>query len=192
MRNNKTRDMVLCALFAALMVLGAYVSIPLPGGVPITFQIFFAMIAGGILGSRLGAISMTVYMLMGLVGVPVFSGGGSGIGMLAKPTFGYIIGFVVCAFVTGFIIEKTKKKEGTPRQLGLLLAPFVGLALDYLIGVPYLFMILKGSMGDTMTPSLALTYGFWPFIVFDLIKAFVVVGIIATIMPRLERERLIA
>ena len=192
MRNSKIRDMVLCALFAALMVLGAYVSIPLPGGAPITFQIFFAMMAGGILGSKLGAISITVYTLMGLVGVPVFAGGASGVGIIAKPTFGYLIGFIVCAYVVGLIVENTKNKKGIEKQIGLIVAPFIGLALDYLIGVPYLYMILKASMGDTMTPSLALAYGFWPFIILDLIKAFVVVGIIATIVPRLEREQLIA
>lgn len=191
MRKNKTRDMVLCSLFAALMVLGAYVTIPLPGGVPITFQLFFAMLAGAILGAKLGAISMAVYMLIGLVGVPVFSGGQGGLGMLAKPSFGYIIGFMACAYATGLIIEATKEKVGFQKHIGLFLAPFIGLALDYLIGVPYLFMVLKASMGDAMTPALALTYGFWPFIILDLTKAFIVVGIVATIMPRLEREQLI-
>lgn len=191
MRNNKTRDMVLCALFAALMVIGAYVSIPLPGGTPITFQIFFAMIAGGVIGSKLGAISMTIYMFMGLVGLPVFAGGSFGPGTIVKPSFGYILGFIVCAYAVGFIIERAKKASGNTKQIWFALAPFIGLALDYLIGVPYLFMVLKSTMGDAMTPSLALAYGFWPFIILDVIKAFVVVGIMLTIVPRLEKENLL-
>lgn len=192
MRNNKVRDMVLSSLFAALMVLGAYVSISLPGGVPITFQLFFAMLAGGVIGSKRASIAMLLYIFMGLVGLPVFSEGASGIGVIFKPTFGYIIGFVICAYVVGFIVEKSKKEKGIKKQVGFFIAPFIGLIIDYAIGVPYLQMIFAKVIGNPITFSTALIYGFWPYIILDLIKAFIIVGVIATVVPRLEREELLA
>jgi len=183
------KDMVLCAVFAALISIGAFVSIPLPGGVPFSLQPFFAMLAGAILGSKRGAISMTVYTLMGLVGLPVFSNGTGGFGMIFKPTFGYIIGFIVCAYVVGLIVEKSREKGF---NAGLVIAPFVGLMLDYIIGVPYLFVVLKATMGEAMTPSVALAYGFWPFIILDLVKAAIVVTMLFSIIPRLEKEGILA
>lgn len=179
------KDMVLCAVFAALISIGAYVSVPLPSGVPFSLQPFFAMLAGAILGSKRGGISMAVYTLMGLVGLPVFSNGTGGFGMIFKPTFGYILGFILCAYVVGLIVEKSREKEF---KLGFIIAPFVGLIIDYIIGVPYLFLVLKVSMGDAMTPSLALAYGFWPYIILDLVKACIVVSLLFSIVPRLERE----
>lgn len=191
MRNTKVRDMALCALFAALISIGAIYAVPLPGGIPFSLQPLMAMLAGAVLGSKRGAISMMLYTLMGLVGLPVFANGTGGFGMIAKPSFGYILGFIVCAYVVGLIVEKAKKIKGKEKYILLIVAPFVGLTIDYIMGVPYLFFIFKKTMGDAMTPSLALAYGFWPFIILDLIKASLVVGVILTILPRLEKESLI-
>lgn len=179
------KDMVLCALFAALISIGATVSIPLPGGIPFSIQPFFAMLAGAVLGSKRGAISMTLYMLMGLVGLPVFSNGAGGFGMILKPSFGYIIGFVVCAYVVGLIVEKSREKNFTP---GLIIAPFVGIMVDYIIGVPYLYVVFHSVMGNAIDVNTALVYGFYPFIALDLVKAAMVVGLLFTLVPRLEKQ----
>ncbi len=192
MRNQKTRDMVLCALFAALMVIGAQVSISLPNGVPFTLQILFALLAGGILGSKLGAISIILYTVMGFVGLPVFAEGANGAAILAKPTFGYIIGFIVAAYAVGFIVERSSQLAVGKKTVVYFVATLVGLALCYLIGVPYLYFFLKTTMGDAMTPALALTYGFTPFILLDAIKAGIVSVLLLAILPRLEQEGLIA
>ena len=85
-----TRNMVLCALFAALIAIGAFIRIPVPY-VPITFQGFFVLLAGFLLGPKYGAASMLIYIAVGLVGIPVFTEGG-GIMYVLKPTFGYLIG----------------------------------------------------------------------------------------------------
>ena len=100
---TKTRSLVYCALFTALIAVGAFIKIPIPV-VPFTLQYLFTMLAGILLGSRLGSrlgsLSVLAYMILGLIGLPIFSEGG-GIGYVFKPSFGYIIGFCVETFVTG-------------------------------------------------------------------------------------------
>ena len=88
---TRTRSMVYCALFTALIAVGAFIRIPVPV-VPFTLQYLFTMLAGLLLGAKRGAGSVTVYMLLGLAGLPIFTEGG-GISYLFKPSFGYIIGF---------------------------------------------------------------------------------------------------
>ena len=96
---TKTSSLVYCALFTALIAVGAFIKIPIPV-VPFTLQYLFTMLAGILLGSRLGSLSVLAYMILGLIGLPIFSEGG-GIGYVFKPSFGYIIGFCVETFVTG-------------------------------------------------------------------------------------------
>lgn len=182
--SNKVKDMALCALFAALMSLGAAVAIPMPWDVSFSIQPFFAMLAGAVLGSKRGAISMLVYTAMGLVGLPVFANFKSGFGMVFQGTFGYIIGFTLCAFATGYIIEVFKKRGS---MVGFFIGPFVGIAIDYLVGVPYLYMVLSKTTDGVVTWALALTYGFWPYIGLDILKAALVVVIAIKVVPQLEK-----
>ena len=92
---RRTKAMILCALFAALAAVGAFLRIPVPL-VPFTLQFLFTNLAGLLLGKKLGAVSVGVYVLLGLMGLPIFTGGG-GIGYLVHPTFGYLIGFILGA-----------------------------------------------------------------------------------------------
>ncbi|MBN2795443.1 MAG: biotin transporter BioY [Clostridia bacterium] len=178
------KDMVLCSFFAALISISAYLSLPSPTGVPFSLQPLFAMMAGAFLGSKRGAIAMTVYMLIGLIGIPVFSNGTGGFGVILSPTFGYIIGFIAMAFVVGKVVEMT---EGTKAKLlGLILAPVLGVAVNYMIGVPYLLMIFNVVKGAGITFYVALTYGFFPYILLDLIKAGLVVMMLMSIVPKLR------
>ena len=94
-------DIAEIALFIVLMVVGTYIQIPFPL-VPLTFQTVISVLAGLMLGSKKGMISMSVYCFMGLVGLPVFTAGG-GIAYVLKPSFGYIIGFIASAGVGGAI-----------------------------------------------------------------------------------------
>lgn len=178
------KDMILCGLFAALISVSAYLSIPSPTSVPFSLQPLFALMAGAFLGSKRGAISMFVYMLVGLVGVPVFSGGTGGPGMIYSPTFGYIIGFIVSAYVVGKVLEMTEK---TPLKIvGIVLAPLLGVAVNYIIGVPYLFMIFNVVKDSSISMYVALTYGFFPYILLDLVKAGLVITMIFSMIPRLK------
>ncbi len=186
MKNLNTRDMILVALMATLTTIGAYISIPL-GPVPFTLQTFFVMLSGMLLGSKKGALSMIVYVSMGLVGMPVFANGMSGLSIIAKPTFGYLLGFIIASYVIGKLAEMTKEKEN--QKMWFTVIPFVGMFIIYLVGVPYLFMIFN----TLITPDspinfvTALKYGFTPFILIDSIKA-VIAGIVAmAVVPTLNK-----
>jgi len=98
----KPLEISLTSLFAVLTALGAYIIIPLPfTPVPITMQTFFVYLAAAILGSRLGTLSMVIYLCLGVAGLPVFHGGLAGFGVLGGPTGGYIFGFILGSYVIG-------------------------------------------------------------------------------------------
>ena len=123
-------DIAECAIFVALMCAAAFVQIPFPL-VPLTFQTVVAVLAGLLLGAKKGTISMAVYAFIGLSGLPVFSAG-SGIYYVLKPSFGYILGFILSAFVAGIIAGRA----GLSLKRNLLAALLAFLA-DYAIGIPY-------------------------------------------------------
>lgn len=131
----KTKGVIYCGLFTALIAVGAFIKIPIPV-VPFTLQYLFTMLAGLLLGSRLGTLSVLSYMLLGLAGLPIFSEGG-GIWYVFKPSFGYIIGFAVGTFVTGWIAEQMEKKTITR----YLIANLAGLFCVYAIGMTYYYII---------------------------------------------------
>ena len=126
-------DIAKCALFTSLMIVGAFVKIPFPF-VPLTFQTAFAVLAGMLLGAKKGGIAVGCYMIMGLVGIPVFTSGG-GPGYVLMPSFGYIVGFVAAAIVAGFCPKFSKKP-----------AIFISIALaavaaNYIVGIAYFILI---------------------------------------------------
>lgn len=123
-------DIAECALMVALMVAGAYIKIPFPL-VPLTFQTVISVLAGLLLGWKKGAASMAVYCILGLVGVPVFAAGG-GFFYVLKPSFGYILGFILSAAVAGLIIKDKK-----PTFLRCTVAAMAAFFTDYVIGIPY-------------------------------------------------------
>ncbi|MDO5558450.1 MAG: biotin transporter BioY [Oscillospiraceae bacterium] len=127
--------MILCALFTALTAIGAFIRIPVPV-VPFTLQFLFTMLAGLVLGAKKGALSVGLYALLGLIGLPVFAEGG-GIWYLLKPSFGYILGFVAASFVTGRMTE-TMKEFSFKRTL---LANFTGLFIVYAAGMVWYYVI---------------------------------------------------
>ena len=120
-----------CSLFTALIAVGAFIKIPIPV-VPFTLQFLFTTLAGLLLGSKMGAVSVIAYMVLGLVGLPIFSEGG-GIWYVFKPSFGYIIGFCIGTYVTGLMAERMKEKT-IP---GYLAANFTGLMIVYAVGIHY-------------------------------------------------------
>ena len=130
----RLRRITLCAIFTALTSIGAFIRIPVPI-LSISLQTLFTTLAGLLLGSRLGFLSMACYMIIGLIGVPVFTEGG-GLGYILRPSFGYIIGFCIGTLITGKIAEMAKPSYGR-----LLLAGFSGMAVMYLCGLLYYYAI---------------------------------------------------
>ena len=155
MRTEKTRNLILCAMFVALIAVGAFIWIPVPV-VPFTLQLLFTTLAGLLLGGKLGALSVSVYVAMGLIGLPVFAEGG-GIGYVLMPSFGYLIGFIVGAYVTGVIANKVAK----PGYKRLFAATFSGLGIVYLFGMVYCYLISNLYIGDPI--------GVWPLVLYCFI-----------------------
>jgi len=157
---TNVKPMIYAALFAAITAIGALVEIPIPiSPVPLTLQVFFVLLAGLVLGSRWAGTGMVVYLLLGIVGFPVFSGGSSGIGTILGPTGGYLIGFVPAAFVTGRITETFGRS--TP---AVVCAMIVGLAAIYIPGVVQLSIVA----GLTVRESIVI--GVLPFLIGDSVK----------------------
>ncbi|RQD92472.1 biotin transporter BioY [Methanosalsum natronophilum] len=155
------KKMVLAAFFAALIAVAAYIRIPLPiSPVPITAQILFVFLAATYLGKKWGTISLIVYLLLGIVGLPVFAGGGSGVGVLLGPTGGYLLGFVFAAFMIGSLKEKTSCSSFFHNSLII----FSGLILIYALGV------LQMSIVANLNLEEAIIVGVVPFLVPDIIK----------------------
>lgn len=142
MMRNRTIKLVLTALFACLIAIGAFIKIPVPL-VPFTMQIFFVNLAGLVLGGTLGGISALIYMIIGLIGIPVFTQGG-GISYIFNPTFGYIIGFVLGAFATGYISHSGSRL--TYKRMAL--ATLVDFVIVFTIGIVYCYLILKYYMHE--------------------------------------------
>ena len=135
------RDLSLMALFAALTAVGAFITIPVPP-VPFSLQIFFAILAGALLGSRQGAMSIVIYLLLGLCGLPVFTKG-AGLSYLLQPTFGYLLGFVPAAWLCGKIIEVRKSSSFRT----MLVACFSAAGVDFAIGCGYFALITNLWLG---------------------------------------------
>lgn len=157
LKKNKTQEMILCALFAALIAVGAFIRIPIPI-VPFTLQFLFTMLAGLLLGGRLGCVSVFTYIFIGLFGLPVFAEGG-GFAYVLKPSFGYIIGFAVAAYVTGCIANKVDN----PGYKRLFAATFIGLFIVYLFGMVYYYLISDFYLGDPI--------GLWPLFLYCFVLA---------------------
>ncbi|MEG0830212.1 MAG: biotin transporter BioY [Anaerovoracaceae bacterium] len=157
MKNKRTENLILCALFTALIIVGAFIRIPIPV-VPFTLQFLFTMLAGLLLGGKLGFTSVIVYIGMGLLGLPIFAEGG-GLAYILKPSFGYIIGFAVAAYVTGSIANKSVR----PSYKRLLIGNFIGLAIVYLFGMVYYYLMSYFYLG---TPI-----GLWPLFIYCFVLA---------------------
>ena len=159
---NKTRMMILAALFAALTAVGAFIRFPL-GTMSVTLQFMFTAMAGVLLGAKWGAVSQTVYVVLGLVGLPVFTMGG-GIGYVMQPSFGFLLGLIPTAWVIGRL---TEKENGRWR---IELACLAGLAVLYLIGLPYMYLIMKLYLHKSITVWTAVKAGMLVYLPGDAIK----------------------
>lgn len=185
----KTKDMILTALFAALTAVGAFISIPI-GNIPVTLQTFFTALAAVILGSRLGMLSQIVYVLIGLIGIPVFAGFTGGFSSIMHPSFGYLIGFIPAAYVIGKISEASTKIKSNSDKLYknfiiLFLSIIIGYAVIYAIGIPYLYFVLNKIMNIKTTMQGAFKMGMLIFIPGDLIKCALAAALGTILLPRL-------
>ena len=167
MNKLTTKSLILCSLFAALIAVGAFIKIPIPV-VPFTLQVLFTTLAGLLLGARLGAISVGIYLLVGLIGIPVFTQGG-GLSYIVQPTFGYLIGFLVGTYVTGYIAHKTTK----PSIKRLICASLTGLSIVYIFGMVYYYFIANYYLNSPITVGGVIFYCFLICVPGDLVLCFI-------------------
>ena len=170
------RGMVLASLMAALTAAGAYIQIPV-GPVPIVLTTLFVLLSGLLLGSRWGLTSMGVYLIVGAIGMPVFSGGRGGLAHFLGPTGGYLVGYVLSAWVVGLISERSKGV-----MVWEVMALIVGVFSIYALGVPWLKVVAHLSW------TKALVVGVVPFLAGDAVKAAVALALARAVRPILNRQ----
>jgi biotin transport system substrate-specific component len=174
---EKLRQMVLASLMAALTAVGAYIQVPI-GPVPIVLSTLFVLLSGLLLGSRWGIASMGLYLLVGAIGMPVFAGGRGGFAHFFGPTGGYLFGYCLSAWVTGFLSERR------PGSMALeISAVLFGSLAIYGLGVPWL------KMATRMSWTKALMVGMIPFLIGDAIKASAAVALGRAARPILKRQQ---
>ncbi len=172
--SDTLRMTVYASLLAALIAAGAYMAIPI-GPVPTVLQNFFVMLTALLLGSRWGLAAIAVYLLAGVCGLPVFAGGKGGIGVLAGPTGGYLIGYLPMVLIIGLIAKKMDK-----RMVYDILAMILGTIILYACGVTW----LKTVTG--MAWSKAFTLGMYPFLIGDAVKIAVAAPLARSLRPLLK------
>lgn len=170
-------DIVLVAAGAALTAIAAQIAVPL-WPVPITGQTLAVLLVGSTLGALRGSLSMILYALLGMVGLPVFSDTSSGLGVIAGPTGGYIVGFIFAAAFTGWFAQR----NWDHRILRAILSFLGGTVVTFAIGLPWLGVVLGLSLEATLSG------GLYPFIVGGLVKALIAAGIISLAWNRMNRE----
>lgn len=176
------KDMIRVSLFSGLMVVGAFIKIPLPF-LPVTLQGFFCALAGILLGARLGLLSQLIYILMGLLGLPVFSSGG-GITYILNLSFGYIIGFALAAFVIGWLSERL----GQVNFKNALISLYSGLTVMYLcgLGYAYLLSVLYLNKPNAAFVSMVIV----PFIIKDIVL-FTAAGVVVSRTSQLVKKQVL-
>ncbi|GGJ37357.1 biotin transporter BioY [Streptomyces brasiliensis] len=165
---SRVRDVALVLGGAALTGLAAQLSVPVPGSpVPVTGQTFAALLVGTTLGARRGFLSLALYALAGVVGVPWFAGATSG---SAAPSFGYILGMILASTVVGALARRGADRSAL-RMAGTMV---LGEAIIYAVGVPYL------AVAADLSASAAIAAGLTPFLIGDALKAALAMGALPT------------
>lgn len=174
MKTN-TRMLVLAALFAALTAVGAFLKFPL-GAMSLTLQFLFTALSGLLLGPAWGAVSQAVYVLTGLVGLPVFTLGG-GPGYLLQPSFGFLLGLIPAAWTVGRL---SGRSAGNRRAV---LSCLAGLAVLYLVGLPYLYLIFNSYLGRDLSVWETVKTGMLIYLPGDFLK----IAAVAVVYPPLQK-----
>ncbi|MBM7167939.1 biotin transporter BioY [Streptomyces sp. G44] len=172
---SRAKDAVLVLGGAALTGIAAQIAVPVPGSpVPVTGQTFAALLVGTALGARRGFLSLALYALVGMAGMPWFAQAGSGV---AAPSLGYVLGMLLAATVVGALARRGGDRS-VPRTAGTMV---LGSAIIYAVGVPY----LAAATGMSLTQAVAA--GLTPFLIGDALKAALAMGALPTAWKLLDR-----
>ncbi|MBD5131527.1 MAG: biotin transporter BioY [Clostridiales bacterium] len=174
-----TKRIASIAVFTALITIGGLISIPVPfTQVELSFQVVFVVMAGIMLGGRDGALAVLVYIAMGLFGLPVFTRGG-GLSYVVMPSFGYLLGFPIGAFVAGVLCKKLK----TVTRGKVFLSALVAMIPIYALGITYQVLIVYYYIGSGWAAAI----GGIPSVLVLGLKDAVLCGFTACLYPSLNR-----
>lgn len=173
--SSKTKNLVICAIFVALITICSWISIP--ASVPFTMQTFAIFLCAGLLGTKRSLISICCWILIGAVGIPVFANFQGGPAVIAGPLGGYIIGFIFLALIVGLTAEKISNKVPA-----LVISMIIGLAVCYLFGTLW-FMYIYGQTTGPIGLAATLSMCVFPFIIPDLCK----MALAVFLVKKLER-----
>jgi len=177
--NRRLRDLTLVALFPAMLAATAGIYIPLGALPPVTLQTLFVLLSGLILGASLGALSMSIYVLLGVIGLPVFAGFNGGLGVVIGQNGGFLISFIVVSYFVGFM-KNRKIINNDFWHLIVVLA--IGSVLVYMIGASYLAFVTDSSYWLILA-------GMYVFFPGDLLKILVATYVYLRIRPHITYER---
>ncbi len=180
-----SREISFVGLFAALIAVGAFIKIDIP--LPLytmhfTFQWLFVLLAGFILGKKLGALSVLTYILVGLAGVPVFAAGG-GIGYVLRPGFGFLLGFILAAYLIGLYTEKLQSKK----ILYLIVPASIGLIAYYSVGAVYFYLIKNLYVGEAVSFAVVVVQYCLITIIPDFILCVMAASLSAQLIPAFKK-----
>lgn len=175
-KSFKTTDIVYIGLSAALIAVCSWISIPLT--VPITLQTMGVCLVAGLLGAKRGTLATAVYILLGLVGVPVFAGFSAGVSAILSPSGGYIVGFIFTSLIVGTVSDKVGS-----RLLPLVLSMAVGILVCYAFGTAWFAAVYANQNESPATLSAILGWCVFPFIIPDAVK----IAVAAVLTNRLKR-----
>lgn len=175
--NKKIKNILCVAIFASLTAVFSLISIPLPfTPVPINLAIISVFLSGGLLGFKWGSISQLIYVILRIIGIPIFSGILGGIGLIYSPTGGYVISYIICAGTIGLIIEKSK-----PKIFIYFLSMLVGLIICYILGTLWFIIITKSNLINALILCIS------PFIIGDILKIIITTSLLWKLKPLVNK-----
>ncbi len=185
MDRSSLRNMILAALFVALLAIGGQINIPV-GPAPITLQTLILMLIGSLLGARWGLISLLVFVALAAVGVPVLTAGKGGLAALMGPTGGYVLSMPLAAFVIGWLVGRWGR-DGKIKAWQLTVAHIIGgIVIVHAIGFPWLLAATGMPVNEAFTSALLI------FLPGDLLKALVATGVVLALyqaVPQLRQTK---
>ncbi len=177
-----TKKLIMTALMASLIIVSTFIKFPIPGlSVQFTAQVLFILFAGMLLGAKHGALSVVIFILLGIVGVPVFSKGG-GIGYFANYEMGYLLGFIPAAAICGLMTKQNKS------FWNLLLAAVVAIVAMYAVALPYIYVLANTFLARNMEFGSLMTLFCLPFLPMDIAKAIIAAFVAWKVLPRISQH----
>lgn len=158
-RKNLISTLTLSALFCTLICIGSFIRIPMPNMMPVTLQTFFVFLTGLVLPLKTSTLAILTYIALGLIGLPIFSGGG-GLGYILMPNFGFIIGFFIATVIISVITQKLKNHK----LWHYIVISLLGIAVIYIIGVLYFAFITNVHNNNAYSAIWFIQTVFLPFL----------------------------